>query len=338
MVYSIAKFTNSYIFMVMEHMMGRPQKTFENQDSEDLKSYTYRKLKDIVDTHDIETNFEISEMSPEAQIRVETGFETMLANKKTFLGAGNNALVYNALDSENNELCVKCIWDSVGVGLKSKKFEKLPAAVQALRKVEEYFEIIKRRKQMFEVRGASFMPQNSATVEAILTNFAKSILAKNNMPQNVPKVDFVIQRDVEKSGEIPSGNGKNEPYMTFESMHMVYMEVVAGRTIEDIILSSAEAERGHLNIERIETKLRAMLDAFHSEYLYHRDISTRNILIDPNGDPWIIDFGTAEVSQAHPEDSAQNDNDQLKSVLNDFRKFVENPEIGRDEYMRKVGS
>jgi tRNA A-37 threonylcarbamoyl transferase component Bud32 len=116
------------------------------------------------------------------------------------------------------------------------------------------------------------------------------------------------------------------------------MEVVAGKTIEDIMLSSAETERGHLNIERIETKLKEMLGAFHSEYLYHRDISTRNIIIDPHGDPWIIDFGTSEVSQAHPEDSAQNDNDQLKSVLHDFRKFIENPAIGRDEYKSKVRS
>ena len=45
-------------------------------------------------------------------------------------------------------------------------------------------------------------------------------------------------------------------------------------------------------------KLARVLDAAHAQQIIHRDIKPSNVMVEPSGEPWLMDFGLAQG--AHP--------------------------------------
>jgi tRNA A-37 threonylcarbamoyl transferase component Bud32 len=54
--------------------------------------------------------------------------------------------------------------------------------------------------------------------------------------------------------------------------------------------------------ERLGTELRRM----HEVGVVHDDLNVRNVLVDPNGAPWLVDFGASSLASATPERRAAN--------------------------------
>lgn len=83
-------------------------------------------------------------------------------------------------------------------------------------------------------------------------------------------------------------------HQVFEENNTAYMalDFVEGRDLLDIIENPDDV----LEPEQIETILRKLLDAvsfIHKQGVLHRDISPDNILLQPNMEPILIDFGAA---------------------------------------------
>lgn len=74
----------------------------------------------------------------------------------------------------------------------------------------------------------------------------------------------------------------------------IVMEYVKGNTLKDYIHASAPLDERE--IVALSTKLASALNAAHTSGVIHRDIKPENIILDPNGEPKITDFGIAHVS------------------------------------------
>ena len=74
----------------------------------------------------------------------------------------------------------------------------------------------------------------------------------------------------------------------------IVMEYIKGETLKDHIHRSAPLEERE--IVNLATKLASGLNAAHTSGVIHRDIKPENIILDPNGEPKITDFGIAHVS------------------------------------------
>ncbi len=73
----------------------------------------------------------------------------------------------------------------------------------------------------------------------------------------------------------------------------IVMDYIMGETLEDYLIS-----HGSLSFAKAYRLLRPMmvdLTAMHGAHILHRDINPRNILITPNGNPVLIDFGSSRI-------------------------------------------
>lgn len=79
-----------------------------------------------------------------------------------------------------------------------------------------------------------------------------------------------------------------------EGKTFIVMEYVKGHTLKDYIHTSAPLDERE--IIGLAIKLASALNAAHTSGVIHRDIKPENIILDPNGEPKITDFGIAHVS------------------------------------------
>ena len=71
------------------------------------------------------------------------------------------------------------------------------------------------------------------------------------------------------------------------------MQWVDGQTLAQLIAD--EAPLDHAAAVRIVLKLSAALEAAHARKVLHRDIKPQNIMVDRQGEPYLMDFGVARV-------------------------------------------
>ncbi len=86
------------------------------------------------------------------------------------------------------------------------------------------------------------------------------------------------------------GEEEGFPYMA--------MRLVRGRTLAEVIRESLEKgalpdKRGVMDLVHMGEKVARTLHAAHEAGLVHRDIKPANIMIDPGGNPILLDFGLA---------------------------------------------
>ncbi len=75
----------------------------------------------------------------------------------------------------------------------------------------------------------------------------------------------------------------------------ILMERVYGVSIKDIV-HGTERVPDNYDHKKFFTKLKENIKIMHENNIHHRDLHEGNVMIDQNGDPVIIDFGTACTS------------------------------------------
>ncbi len=86
-----------------------------------------------------------------------------------------------------------------------------------------------------------------------------------------------------------------------DDLYFLVMEWLDGRTLADILDSSEASIIDHQAAFRIVRQMGDALDYAHRCGIVHADIKPGNIMIMPNGDAKLFDFGVARVQQKHVE-------------------------------------
>jgi serine/threonine protein kinase len=149
------------------------------------------------------------------------------------------------------------------------------------------------------------------------SNYCVKINKANSGDENNPidELSF-MEKAVDMGINVPTpralvidGEGKNKNIYTF-------MDTIDGLSLRDIInadnLETIPANFNFFNFfEKLEADLRKM-----NEIIYHRDIKPENILLDKNGNHWIIDFGQSKLVK----DLSLNENTIFEGDLKNFRE------------------
>lgn len=96
------------------------------------------------------------------------------------------------------------------------------------------------------------------------------------------------------------------PYLVFRNKitreEYFLMERIPGHTLAELINKNIELPES-FNLDEFMKKVYVELEKMHKSGIFHRDLHTKNIMITPEGNPVIIDFGTAYVSSEGDEES-----------------------------------
>lgn len=258
--------------------------------------------------------------------------DKIISSPDFFVGSGNNAVVYDAsrqTEDFRTNSCIKALWRKVSAEVSEKRYKELPEVAKPLRKIQDYFEIIKEKKRKLVNKGHEFRPQVNPETEARYSNRAHLILKDAGSEVSIPWISRLIEL---KRGE---DNYETDPkYSWEEDVTLLVMEKVHGENIEKIILEMDENSLvPKINFEEFSQKLRNALELFHKKGLYHNDISTRNIMVREDGEPVIIDFGGGSQGfegQVNEQMYSQNLVD-LEKTLKWLGKYMDNPEKTTDE-------
>lgn len=88
-----------------------------------------------------------------------------------------------------------------------------------------------------------------------------------------------------------------------DDLYFLVMEWLDGRTLADILDSPDASIIDHDAAFRIVRQIANALDYAHRCGIVHADVKPGNIMIMPNGDAKLFDFGVARVQQKHAESS-----------------------------------
>jgi len=86
-----------------------------------------------------------------------------------------------------------------------------------------------------------------------------------------------------------------------DDLYFLIMEWLEGRTLAEILDSKDAAVIDNAAAFRIVRQIGDALDYAHSRGIVHADIKPGNIMIMPNGDAKLFDFGVARVRQQHAD-------------------------------------
>lgn len=86
----------------------------------------------------------------------------------------------------------------------------------------------------------------------------------------------------------------------------VIMERVHGSSLGDIMIDKKPVPENYNHSEFFK-KLREMIKKMHQARIHHRDLHEGNVMINEEGDPVIIDFGTAGYEQGDDQETYSAD-------------------------------
>lgn len=110
----------------------------------------------------------------------------------------------------------------------------------------------------------------------------------------------------------PSIAAVYEAGRTDEGEHFIVMELVVGEPLTNYVRSRSVSRRGRLALFR---KICDALTYAHQRGIIHRDLKPSNILVDEQGNPKILDFGLARVSDSEAVRTTMTDVARLMGTL-----------------------
>ncbi len=158
--------------------------------------------------------------------------------------------------------------------------------------------LIAERYQVGPLAGAGGMAQVYRGTDTVLN---RTVAVKVLGPQYAQDAGFVerFRREAQAAARLNHPNvvsvfdtGSDGP------VHYIVMEYVAGRTLADVLKTE-----GHLMPERaaeIAAQVASALSFAHAAGIVHRDVKPGNIMITPQGEVKVMDFGIARAASTEP--------------------------------------
>ncbi|MBD3247662.1 hypothetical protein GF382_00030 [Candidatus Falkowbacteria bacterium] len=253
---------------------------------------------------------------------INNTYEHIFINHENFIGSGNAGVVFN----ESDKHCLKCVWEKADVEIKNKRFDLLPARLQRLRNIQDYFSEIRNKQRQLRDKGFNFELDNGPLREAGLQKIARKILENEGLEHMIPQFHSMFH--IEKKNE---GKVEEFPYDSIEDVYSIYMDKVPGEmNLEDMIMKCSQDSRvrdiiSDLDIDSVGADLKKALTSIHKYGLSHKDLSLRNIMIDfKTKKPVLIDFGKSKFKKG--EDSNSDEEEQLAEIMNMLKRFKLNPD------------
>ncbi len=134
----------------------------------------------------------------------------------------------------------------------------------------------------------------------------------------VPAPLMTISIDV----ELDSGEERHINALAMERIHGVTLEEIHFK--EEPFPTEAEPEsmEDFKELRATFREMRELIEEMNRNLdIYHNDLSERNIMLDKNGDCWLIDFGEAKRKYFQDKVS-HSDDEKLKTTWNKFLSFA----------------
>lgn len=127
------------------------------------------------------------------------------------------------------------------------------------------------------------------------------IIANNKVFRISTEQEMKLQDSALRCARVPKPlfciKGKN--------VEALIMERIKGHTLQEILEGGAELPK-EFQFERAFEEIDQFIKNLNTNRIYHRDLAEKNIMIDKEGNPWIIDFGKG--TRAFSEGEAYNGN------------------------------
>lgn len=124
----------------------------------------------------------------------------------------------------------------------------------------------------------------------------------------------LFQREVQTLGRLrhPAIAAIYEAGQTQDGQHFFAMELVRGVPLTDFVRDHHMPRAGRL---KLFCRICEAINYAHQRGVVHRDLKPTNILVGPEGDPKILDFGLARMSDAEGTVSTMTDVGRLMGTL-----------------------
>lgn len=242
--------------------------------------------------------------------------------QELFLGSGNYGVVLNNASYKNISVCIKIVWEKLEIFEGEHYSDEGDAYIKGLKKFRNYFDEIKlEREKMMKDRKNEFVPQNTPAEEFEKMLQAYELLKESGIDCYIPDPYLSGFDEIDDTFLLEDEEEEKEygVYST-NNFHILVMKRIKGKNLQEIVDSPEENKQFlDLFIKNQNVfcgELKRAISFLNDNKIKHGDLHMRNIMIDEQGKPVIIDFGV---------NTHLNDRDDLKDVestLNSFKKKI----------------
>ncbi|MES2223846.1 MAG: protein kinase [Patescibacteria group bacterium] len=193
-------------------------------------------------------------------------------------------------------------------------------------------------KAHFDNKTSTDLPWSLSIEEEVkITNKVALLGQEADMPVDVP----LCYHYFKLAGEVD----RQDEYYISDRVEVVLMDRMKGKDLDQIVFGKLPLP-SNFDPDAFIDKLKTFLDFIHSHGIYHRDIALRNIMVDDQGNPKLIDFGRATdttmgedpyraesmVGDSKIVRTFTNDDHMLEEVrksLREYHKFTQSPEFAK---------
>lgn len=153
-----------------------------------------------------------------------------------------------------------------------------------------------------------------------------------NATVNTLRREFEIHQEAERAGiRVPPLLAYIESRESNGDFHaLLAMKAIEGRTLEQWFYDMKKENRRFENdkIKAMRDQLKQMILQLHEANIYHRDLHFGNVMIDNEGNLYIIDFGDAKITL-----SSESDRDIYQVEMFKDGQMMTISNLRKDEYI-----